>query len=74
MIYKVQKREGVWTVASQETLLSFESYGHAIDAAQGAAEVIRRSRRQLNQFAYLSEMSAGLVSYRIDEHRHQASI
>jgi hypothetical protein len=48
MIYSVRKRGGVWTVATDEVLLSFESYGSAVDAAQGAAEVLRRSARDTN--------------------------
>jgi hypothetical protein len=43
MLYSVKKRGGVWTVSTDNVLLSFESYGAAVDTAQGAAEVCRRS-------------------------------
>ena len=49
MIYMVQKRGGVWTVATENGLLSFETYRAAIDTAQGAAEVLRNHERTKRQ-------------------------
>jgi hypothetical protein len=45
MIYVVKKRAGVWTVATDKFLLSFENYDTAIEVAQGAAGVLRRRGR-----------------------------
>ena len=56
MVYSVQKRGGVWTVATNQALLSFDSYGAAVDAAQGAAAVIRRSGTRSNQLSLLGDM------------------
>jgi hypothetical protein len=44
MIYSVKKRGGVWTVAANEVLLTFDNYGAAVDRAQGAADVLRRCK------------------------------
>ena len=49
MIYVVRKRAGVWTVATDEFLLSFENYSSAIEVAQGAACVLRHRVAQRGQ-------------------------
>jgi hypothetical protein len=49
MIYSVQKRGGIWTVSANEVLVSFENYIDAVDTAQGAAEVFRRSKTGSSQ-------------------------
>ena len=49
MIYVVRKRAGVWTVATDEFLLSFENYNAAIEVAQGAACVLRHRATQRGQ-------------------------
>ena len=45
MLYSVQKRGGVWSVSANEVQVTFENYIDAVDTAQGAAEVFRRSSR-----------------------------
>jgi hypothetical protein len=50
MIYVVKKRAGVWTVATDKFVLSFENYDAAIEVAQGAACVLRhRGRAELDR-------------------------
>lgn len=49
MIYVVTKRAGVWTVATDGFLLSFENYNAAIEVAQGAACVLRHRVAQRGQ-------------------------
>jgi len=58
MIYVVQKRGGVWTVATDQVLLSFENYAAAVEAAQGAADVIRRSGRHLDRHSQVGGLHA----------------
>lgn len=48
MIYSVQKHGGVWTVSTNQVLLTFESYRDAVDAAQNAANVIRGTRKRIH--------------------------
>jgi hypothetical protein len=55
MHYTVKKRDGVWTVATDHVLLSFDSYGTAVDTAQCAAQVLRGARTRFNQRSLLGE-------------------
>jgi hypothetical protein len=54
MIYVVKKSAGVWTVATDKFLLSFENYDPAIEVAQGAAcGLTHRGRRRVGSIPTL---------------------
>jgi hypothetical protein len=58
MRYIVKKRGGVWVVDTDGAYISFENYTAAVDTAQGAADVFRRSKILSNRAALVEMPSA----------------
>ena len=48
MIYTVKKRNGAWTVDTGGVMLTFESYIAAVNTAQEAAQILKRSHSRLD--------------------------